>query len=172
MKIVLNITLGLFLSVMNPVSNSDDSEQIRLCPYIFKESTGDNMFVVFNKAIQPIRDFSKSSNTEAVDALKQLKSNVLYPNSDGTRIFLIGHYDVNTRMFSLRGWFIVSPFLSTEVIDEKSLPHEIRNVKKIKLDRSDFSGEVRDLGQYVRSMSSLIKSENLKMKSQPAAKGK
>lgn len=133
---------------------SNEVEENRLYPFVFKESTADTQFVLADSQLLPVRSFSADSNAKAVAALTALKANILYPNADGTKIFLTGSHDGKS-VFTLKGWFIVSPFLSSELVDEAVLPHRFRLVKRLHLIATDFSIGGVDPGGFVRSLSQI-----------------
>lgn len=136
------------------VCRPNEVDESRLYPFVFKESTGDSQFVLADSRLVPVRSFSRSSNDDAVAALRALRANILYPNGDGTKIFLRGSYDGES-VFTLKSWFIVSPFVSSEIVDEAALPHRFRMVKRLHLIPTDFSIGGVDIGRFVRSVSEI-----------------
>lgn len=122
---------------------------VRIYPYIFTESTGSNKSTLVGKELKPILKFSSKSSPEAVKSLMALKSNILYENGDGNKIFLRGDYEEIERSFVLRSWFIVAPFYSRELIDEDKLPHEYRVVSRNNFINSDFATPPNDLSVFV-----------------------
>lgn len=92
--------------------------------YVFKETTGMTSHIVINGKEVPI-SFSKDSAPLALRSLRALKWKVLYANSAGRTIFIIGEYSAAPRMtppgpgyaqpeeyheFKLVRWYIVTPF--------------------------------------------------------------
>lgn len=120
-----------------------------LYPFIFTESTGDNRFLLFDKKLHPLKAFSLKSNRDAVVALNALNANILYVNGDGTKIFLFGEYHEKDSTFSLTAWFILSPFMSNDIIDEKELPQRFLLNRRTTLVASDFSKSISSPSDFV-----------------------
>ena len=70
--------------------------------------------------------------------LQALTWNVLYPNDDGTRIFLRGQYDRQAQSFRLVHWYIKTPFEKLVIEDETHIPHNVHKVISQSLERTDF----------------------------------
>ncbi len=115
------------------------------------ECTGENKFTLEGKSIIPIKGFSKESDAKRLLALLSLKENILYQNGDGNKIFLIGSF-ADDGLFKLKNWFIVSPFLSYDIVDEEVLPQESKLTKRVKFQAADFSIDVPDMNFFVRAI--------------------
>ena len=124
---------------------------LKLYPYIFLESTGENKFTLEGKSIIPIKGFSKESDAKRLSVLLSLKQNILYQNGDGNKIFLIGNFE-DDGLFNLKNWFIVSPFLSYDIVDEEVLPQESKLTKRVKFQAADFSIDVPNMNFFVRAI--------------------
>lgn len=132
------------------------ASSLRVYPYIFKESTDDHMFVIADKALRPIKGFTSLSNMTSVNALNSLRANVLYENGDGTKMFLLGSYDNENATFTLSAWFIIAPFLSREVVNEKELPHRTKLNLRNNLRIGDFSTKVATPSSFVLQSGTLV----------------
>jgi hypothetical protein len=146
MKTTFLIVTALFgIAILgDPITAAEPSksESQHIYPFIFKESTGENLFVISDKALRPIKSFAPSSNATAVEALKSLKANIIYENGDGTKIFLLGAYNNKDGTFTLTAWFIAAPFYSREIVNEAELPHRQRLELRTALHSGDFSATV------------------------------
>ncbi|MBK1882012.1 hypothetical protein JIN85_06270 [Luteolibacter pohnpeiensis] len=152
MKVINIFKLMIIAFILSSFGVAEEVKVDRIYPYIFAESTGDNKFTICDKSIKPIRRFALDSNMESVNTLMALRYNVIYPNSDGTKIFLRGEYNIVDSSFRLTGWFIVSPFVSRDVVDVNKLPQEYKTVKRVNLVADDFRIPVTNLKLYVRTI--------------------
>ncbi len=161
MKNRVKVLIALYIFRLCQIGISAEpvrADSTRLYPYIFTESTGNNTFVVTERGIRPIKNFSPTSNPIAVLALRSLKFNILYENADGTKIFLLGAFNDRDSIFTLTGWFIVAPFFSREIVDEEELPQRIRLVSRNEFVGSDFAEDVPSPGVFVRPIGCVLRS--------------
>jgi hypothetical protein len=144
---------------MNSALKAQDSN-IQIFPFVFSESTGDNQFVLSNGALRPIKLFEPESNKKALIALNSLKANIIYPNGVGNKIYVLGLYNELTASFNLRSWFIITPFVSQDLIDEKEIPQNFKLTNRKKLLKTDFLIPVADPSIYLldidKSLSQLM----------------
>ncbi len=108
--------------------------------YIFQESTGQNQYILVDSQKLPIT-FNEQSNRIGLQSLGALKTSVLYGNSGGENIFVVGKYDVTSHSFLLDHWYIKVPFVQYAVADETHVPHVINKVSRSSLERTDFERE-------------------------------
>lgn len=108
--------------------------------YVFQESTGQNQYILVDSQKLPIT-FNERSNKMALQSLRALKASVLYGNSGGENIFVVGEYDVTSHSFLLDHWYIKVPFVENAVEDETHVPHVIHKVSRPSLERTDFERE-------------------------------
>lgn len=156
----INWMLAMFIMGVSSLRSQDfefrkDDVSLHIYPYVFQESTGDNQFILYDGKLVPVRSFSKDSEQQSLKAFQALKSNILYPNSGGTKIFLFGKYDPESAGFFLKAWFIQAPFESHDIIDEKSLPHEFSIIRRDRLLQSDFKIEIPNLDSFVHTPESI-----------------
>ena len=81
------------------------------------------------------------SDKMALRSLHALSARILYPNSKGGRIILVGDYDVQTRLFRIQHWYLLSPFTELSLENRLQMPEEIREIKRVSLERTDFAKE-------------------------------
>src|SRR5258705_12417206 len=74
----------------------------------------------------------------ALESLRALKASVLYGNSKGDNMFVVGEYDVTSHSFLLEHWYIKVPFVEYAVEDETNVPHVVHKVSRSSLERADF----------------------------------
>ncbi len=82
--------------------------------------------------------FDAKSDKLALASLYNLKPLVLYANSDGTKIFLIGCHDIKNHTFVLDRWYLKVPFKEYKIADETILPHKVEIVERNSLRAKDF----------------------------------
>jgi hypothetical protein len=80
-------------------------------PYYFYEQTGPNKFVMINGIEHNFTFDLETSEPDALEALRALKWNVVYPNAEGN-IMLIGTYLPDQGTFSLQHWTLEAPFVA------------------------------------------------------------
>jgi hypothetical protein len=144
-------SLILFINFLFSVSAAN--AQLLEYGYVFHETTGITSHILKDGKEIPIQ-FSSDSNQEQLKMLDSLKWNILYPNSSGDKIFLIGELTKDTKNtpekanmpssqtyqnFKLIGWYIKIPFMEMVIKDINDLPHEFRYIKRNLLKKSDFS---------------------------------
>lgn len=106
--------------------------------YVFNESTGQNEYLVVDRKEVPLHFDQRNSNKLAYDSLRSLRARVLYPNSRGNKIFLVGDYDVQSQLFVLGHWHIRTPFTEITLEDRIQMADEIRTIHRTSLERTDF----------------------------------
>lgn len=106
--------------------------------YVFYESTGQNQFILVNSTEVPFRFDEKRSDQTALGSLRALSGRVLYPNSKGGKIILVGDYDEQTEWFRLEHWYLRIPFVEITMEDRIQMPEEIKEIRRNSLERTDF----------------------------------
>ena len=76
----------------------------------------------------------------ALGSLYALSPRVLYPNSKG-KIILVGDYDAQTQLFKLDHWYLRVPFIEITLENRVQMPEEIKEIRRISLERTDFAKE-------------------------------
>lgn len=105
--------------------------------YVFLEQTGDNEFILDNGRLVGF-GFDERSSDSALISLRALKAEILYNTKDKNIIRIYGKWRRKDRLFTLDNWTLESPFISTETIDESQVPHEVVEVSRLTLERTDF----------------------------------
>ena len=106
--------------------------------YVFNESTGQNEYILVDRNEVPLHFDERNSNRLAYESLRSLRARVLYPNSRGDKIFLVGDYDVQSQLFVLKHWHIRTPFTEITLEDRIQMADEIRTIHRTSLERTDF----------------------------------
>jgi hypothetical protein len=106
--------------------------------YVFYESTGQNQFILVDSKEMPFRFDEGSSDKMALGSFYALSPRVLYPNSKGGKIILVGDYDVQTQMFRIEHWYLRVPFVEVTLEDRVQMPEEVKEIKRVSLERTDF----------------------------------
>jgi hypothetical protein len=104
--------------------------------YIFRESTGENQFILINGKEVPI-EFSKGSDPTYLNLLNSLSWRVLYCEENEKKIRLIGSYNVWNHKFTLNKWYwvgSVSKIASPEMEDSNTR----KLILKKQLTKDDF----------------------------------
>ncbi len=144
---------SLFIIAAILITGCTSNVQLQTYGYVFNESTGITNHIVQNGKEIPVI-FSSKSNLQNLAALKSLKWNIFYPNSDGNKIYVVGvlgHQEKMTpsghnlsnqekyRDFALADWFIAVPFIEIKRHDESNFPHQTENVTRYNLNANDFN---------------------------------
>jgi hypothetical protein len=106
--------------------------------YVFYESTGQNQYLLIDTREVPFRFDEAHSDKSALESLRALSARILYPNSKGGRIILVGDYDGRTQLFRMEHWYLRVPFIELTLEDRFQLPEEITEISRVSLERSDF----------------------------------
>ena len=106
--------------------------------YAFHESTGQNQYILIDFKEMPFRFDERRSNKLALDSLRSLSARVLYPNSKGDKISLVGKYDAQSQLFVLSHWYISVPFTEITLEDRIQMPEEIKSLERRSMERTDF----------------------------------
>jgi hypothetical protein len=109
--------------------------------YVFYESTGQNQYLLEDSKKLPFSFDEERSDKMALRSLHALSARILYPNSKGGRIILVGDYDVQTRLFRIQHWYLLTPFTELSLENRLQMPEEIREFKRVSLERTDFAKE-------------------------------
>ena len=109
--------------------------------YVFYETTGQNRFILIDSKEMPFRFDQGSSDKLALGSLNALSPRVLYPNSEGGKIILVGDYDAQTQMFRLEHWYLRVPFVEITLEDRVQMSEEVKEIKRVSLERTDFVKE-------------------------------
>jgi hypothetical protein len=123
--------------MMSCIGGTNNAKPTKEYGYIFQESTGQDQYILVDSQKLPIT-FNERSNKMALESLRALKASVLYGNSEGDNMFLIGEYDVTSHSFLLDHWYIKVPFVEYAVEDETYVPHVVHKVSRSSLERTDF----------------------------------
>ena len=105
--------------------------------YVFQESTGTNQYIIISGQKSPV-NFGETSNQLALKSLQALKPSILYENSSGAQIFVVGDYNNQSHSFRLTQWYIKLPFEELVIEDESQVPHRTHTVARHSLERTDF----------------------------------
>lgn len=106
--------------------------------YVFYESTGPNQYILIDSRELPFRFDEAQSDKSALESLRALSARILYPNSKGGRIILVGDYDGRTQLFRLEHWYLRVPFIEVTLEDRLQMPEEVKEISRVSLERSDF----------------------------------
>jgi hypothetical protein len=106
--------------------------------YVFYESTGQNQYLLEDSRKLPFSFDELHSDKLALRSLQALSARILYPNSNGDRIILVGDYDVQTQLFRIQHWSIRVPFSELTLENRLQAPEEITEIKRVSLERTDF----------------------------------
>jgi hypothetical protein len=79
----------LFVLTITLIGGCTSNVQLQTYGYVFHEATGITNHVVQNGKEIPVK-FSSKSNSQNLAALKSLNWNILYPNSGGNKIYVVG----------------------------------------------------------------------------------
>src|SRR5688500_13294418 len=125
MKLTL---LLLITSLMMACSGSMNKEKTKKAyAEEVTEYIGQSQYMLVDSQKLPIT-FNDKSNKMALQSLRALKPSVLYGNSDGKNMFVVGEYDVNSHSFLLDHWYINVPFVEFVPEDETYPPGPVRKV--------------------------------------------
>jgi hypothetical protein len=87
----------------------------------------------------PFHFDQESSDKMALGSLYALSPRVLYPNSQGGKIILIGDYDARTQLFKIEHWYLRVPFIEITLEDRLQMPEEVKETRRASLERTDFA---------------------------------
>src|SRR5215204_1053895 len=73
--------------------------------YVFYESTSQNQYLLEDSRELPFSFDEVRSDKMALGSLHALSARILYPNSKGGRIILVGDYNVQTQLFRIQHWY-------------------------------------------------------------------
>jgi len=104
--------------------------------------TDNNQFILVKDEKLPVIFDTTKSNVDALNSLKSLKWNVLYPNSGGN-ITIYGSYNQKNNLFILNHWYLPPFFKRKEVFDIGDVPHKYSEETKEYLDANDFENVIR-----------------------------
>jgi hypothetical protein len=107
--------------------------------YVFYESTGQNQYILVNSKEVPFSFDKERSDKMALGSLRALSARLLYPNSQGGKIILVGDYDARTQLFKIDHWYLRVPFIETTLEDTVQMPEEIHQIRRASLERKDFA---------------------------------
>jgi hypothetical protein len=107
--------------------------------YVFYESTGQNQYILVDSKEVPFHFDQESSDKMALGSLYALSPRVLYPNSQGGKIVLVGDYDARTQLFKIEHWYLRVPFIEVTLEDRVQMPEEIKEIRRVSLERTDFA---------------------------------
>ena len=142
---VILICAGLALVTLLVVLTWEFSARgVRGYGYVFYESTGQNQYILICFIEMPFRFDEDRSNKLALNTLRSLSPRVLYANSKGGKICLVGEYDRRSQSFALYHWYIRVPFIELTLIDGIQDPETIKEVTRYSLERTDFEPSLPD----------------------------
>jgi len=136
---VLFITAVLFIPLTILLFGCASTNGIRSYPYHFYETTGPNQFIVVNGK-EKVLVFHINSNQDAIIDLRNLRWNVLYPNSQ--KIMMEGKYQEDGE-FVLEHWYLLAPFERLDLKDKDDPLGEKVSHQKTLLDQSDFEKKTK-----------------------------
>jgi hypothetical protein len=143
----------LFVLSITLITGCASNVRIQTYGYVFHETTGITNHIDQNGKEIPVK-FSSKSNLQNLAALRSLKWNILYPNSGGNKIYVVGVLGRREKMtfsgpnlstpekymdFTLSDWYITVPFIEIRLQDESNIPHQMENVTRYNLNAYDFS---------------------------------
>lgn len=131
---MLHLLLTFFLILF---AGCQRNKKVNEYGYVFQESTGQNQYILLDGRKVPVK-FNNASNQIALQSLYALKTGILYENSEGDRIFVVGEYDDQSQSFRLNHWYIRVPFGEMVIDDETRIPHTGHKVTRQSLERTDF----------------------------------
>ena len=131
---------SLLIILLISFTSCEGRKRMKEYGYIFQESTGTNEFILINGQRSPVK-FSNTSDQTAVKTLHALRAGILYENSKGNQIFVVGDYDSQSQNFRLSHWYIKIPYEELVVEDETQLPHKSHTVVRQSLERTDFESK-------------------------------
>ncbi len=121
------------------IASCNGGKKVNEYGYVFQESTGENQYIMMEGRKVPVKSFvADSPNQLALKSLQALRSNVLYTNAQGDKIFLRGEYDPQSQSFRLSHWYIKVPFEALAIEDETKVPQNSQKVTRQSLERTDF----------------------------------
>ena len=109
--------------------------------YVFYESTGQNQYILIDSKEVPFSFDEGRSEKMALGSLRALNARVLYPNSKGGKIILVGDYDPRTKLFRIEHWYLRVPFIEIMLADGLQMPEEYKEIRRVSLERTDFAKE-------------------------------
>jgi hypothetical protein len=136
----------LIIAVFSVFLSALDQANEEIYKYKHHETTGESEYLISldNKEEIPF-EFSKStSDLQALSAFENLNWEKFSPNWDG-QIYLIGHYDKQTTLFSLKHWFLPAPYLTAYMVN--NYPPLCEDVG-YGFTKSDFKVEVIKPGRF------------------------
>lgn len=107
--------------------------------YVFYESTGQNQYLLVDSRELPFSFDEGRSDKMALGSLHALSARILYPNSKGGKIILVGDYDAQTQLFKMEHWYLRVPFIEATLEDRLQMPEEIKEIRRLSLERTDFA---------------------------------
>lgn len=128
----------LLLIVLGSLAACSERSTAKEYGYVFYESTGQNQFVLVDSRQLPFSFDEARSGQTALASLRALSGRVLYPNSKGGKIILIGAYDEQAQLFRLEHWYLRVPFIEITMEDRIQMPEEISEIRRDSLERTDF----------------------------------
>jgi hypothetical protein len=135
---------AIFLAILMTASDLAHGQgTVKEYGYIFQESTGQNQYILVGRRRMPITFDKAGSDRIALHALMSLKPSILYGNSRGRSITLLGEYEAQTGVFTLRHWYLRTPFVEWAVKDESRVPHQVTKKVRRFLNREDFTKDER-----------------------------
>jgi hypothetical protein len=129
----------LLLVALISVAGCNGKRTAKEYGYVFYESTGQNQYLLEDSRELPFRFDEGRSDKMALASLHALSARVLYPNSKGGRIILVGDYDVQTQLFRIEHWYLHVPFIELTLEDRLQMPEEISEIRRVSLERTDFA---------------------------------
>ena len=141
-----------------PPGNVQVEPEVATYGFVHHETTGITAYVIINGQERPIQ-FRSDSDPVALNALHALKWEVLLPNANGQKLFLIGQYFAEPKRtpscercptaeeyheFKLVDWYLTTPFKATREDCEDCLyllEENLRERSRLEpTDFADFSG--------------------------------
>jgi len=133
----------LLLAALISFAGCHDRRTAKEYGYVFYESTGQNQYLLEDSRKLPFSFDEVRSDKIALGSLRALSARILYPNSKGDRIILVGDYDAQTQLFRIQHWYLRVPFIELTLENRLQMPEEIKEIKRVSLERTDFA-KVRD----------------------------
>ena len=162
---VMRVSLGggctmirgrMFLSAVFLIATlSSAYSQAKEYGYVFHESTSQNQFILVGRKQVPFTFNQTGSDRIALHALTSMKPSILYGSGDGRSIILVGEFQERTQIFTLRNWYIRTPFVEWAVKDETHIPHQVYRRLRHSLNREDF-GTSEKFNPYDKAFHPLV----------------
>lgn len=123
--------------------------------FVFYEATGQNQYLLEDSRELPFSFDEVRSDRMALGSLRALSARILYPNSKGGRIILVGDYDAQTQRFRIQHWYLRVPFRA-------HVGESLADSGRDQGNKAEFTGADRFCeGERLRSECARVRSEEV-----------